>query len=165
MAIAAIMMLMARGCPQTALSLGVTERMDAIASLVKQLYKQLKNKEGQYIAPSGCEVHHYSVKRPSGVYGYNKLTAREPIFEPSIEKQLVKVIHLSHDNDPRFLEAQLGIERRNRLMRVRTLLTTAESLLRSCVNILREESSPEDNSLLIRAPEVEPALQERLASE
>lgn len=161
---AAIMMLMARGCPQTALSLGVTERMDAIASLVEQLHEQLNNKEGQYIAPPGCEVHHYSVKRPSGVYGYKKLTAREPIFEPSIEKQLVKVIHLSHDNDPRFLEAQLGIERRNRLMRVRTLLTTAESLLRSCANTLREES-PEDNSLLIRAPEVEPVLQERLASE
>lgn len=131
-----------------------------LRQLVEQLHEQLNNKEGQYIAPPGCEVHHYSVKRPSGVYGYNKLTAREPIFEPSIEEQKVKVIHLSHDNDPRFLEAQLGIERRNRLMRVRTLLTTAESLLRSCANTLREELSPEDNSLLIRAPEVEPVLQE-----
>ena len=144
---AAIMMLMARGCPQTALSLGVTDRIDAIAFIVEQLHEQLDNEEGQYIAPPGCEVHRYSVKRPSGVYGYNKLTAREPIFQPSIEEQLVRVVHLSHDDDPRNTEARQGIERRNRLMRVRTLLATTVGLLQGAANILSEQSCDEERSV------------------
>jgi hypothetical protein len=75
---AAVMMLMARGCPNNAQSLGISEQMDAIATIVEQLYHNLNNLEEHYIAPGGCEVHHYSVKRPSGVYGYNKFTASCP---------------------------------------------------------------------------------------
>ncbi|WP_375515992.1 hypothetical protein [uncultured Nostoc sp.] len=133
---AAIMMLMARGCPQTAQSLGVTTQMQAIAACVEQLHHNLNNLEGCYIAPGGCEVHHYNVKRPSGVYGYNKLTAPEPIFEPSEKQKKVKVVHLSHDDDPRNTEARLGIERRNQLTRVRTLLATTVELLLKAANTL-----------------------------
>ncbi|MDM9383488.1 hypothetical protein QUB80_22635 [Chlorogloeopsis sp. ULAP01] len=145
---AAIMMLMSRGCPQSPESLGVTAPLQAIAACVQQLHHHLNNLEGQYIAPGGCEVHHYSVKRPSGIYDYNKLTADEPIFEPSQKEQKVRVVHLSHDDDPRNLEARLGIERRNQLTRVRTLLASTVELLHSCANILSEDSSVEDNSLL-----------------
>ncbi|MEH1916651.1 hypothetical protein [Nostoc sp.] len=133
---AAIMMLMARGCPNNAHSLGITTQMEAIAELVEQLREQLNNLEGHYVAPLGCEVHHYNVKRPSGVYGYNKLTASESIFEPSEKQQKVKVVHLSHDDDPRNTEARLGIERRNQLTRVRTLLATTVELLLEAANTL-----------------------------
>lgn len=126
---AAIMMLMQRACPATAQSLGVTEQVEAIATTLQQLQERLNGMSGQYIAPLGCEVHRYSVKRPSGVYVYNKLTAKEPIFKPSELEDNVKVLHLSHDDDPRNTEARLGIERRNKLTHVRTLLERAAKLL------------------------------------
>jgi hypothetical protein len=132
-------MLMSRGCPQSQQSLGITEQMEAIAAIVEQLHQNLNNLEGHYIAPVGCEVHHYNVKRPSGIYGYNKLTALEPIFEPSEKQQKVRVVHLSHDDDPRNLEARLGIERRNQLTRVRTLLAGAVSLLQGAANTLTQD--------------------------
>jgi hypothetical protein len=144
---AAVMMLMSRACPQSSESLGVAAQMQAIAACVEQLHHNLNNLEGCYIAPSGCEVHHYNVKRPSGVYGYNKLTAPEPIFEPSEKQQKVKVVHLSHDDDPRNTEARLGIERRNQLTRVRTLLATTLELLLEAANILNEQSSDEERSV------------------
>ncbi|BAT56968.1 hypothetical protein NOS3756_59800 (plasmid) [Nostoc sp. NIES-3756] len=146
---AAVMMLMSRGCPQNAESLGVTAQMQEIAACVEQLHHQLNNLEGHYIAPPGCEVHHYNVKRPSGVYGYNKLTASEPIFEPSEKQERVRVIHLSHDYDPRNVQARLGIDRRNKLTRVRTLLAGAVELLQSCASTLSDESLVQSNSLLM----------------
>ena len=144
---AAVMMLMSRGCPQSSESLGVAAQMEAIAACVEQLHHNLNNLEGCYIAPLGCEVHHYNVKRPSGVYGYNKLTALEPIFEPSEKQQKVKVVHLSHDDDPRNTEARLGIERRNQLTRVRTLLATTVELLQEAANTLTEQPSDEERSV------------------
>ncbi|MBD2472815.1 hypothetical protein [Nostoc sp. FACHB-145] len=146
---AAVMMLMSRGCPQTPESLGVAEHLQAIAGFVEQLQQRLDNLEGHYIAPTGCEVHTYGVKRPSGVYYYNKLTASEAIFEPSSKQEKVKVIHLSHNYDPRHLQARLGIERRNQLTRVRTLLTQAVELLQQATNTLGDHSTVEDSSLLM----------------
>lgn len=146
---AAVMMLMSRGCPSSAESLGVDAKIQEIAACIEQLHHQLNHLEGQYIAPPGCEVHHYNVKRPSGVYGYNKLTASEPIFEPSSKQEKVRVIHLSHDYDPRNLQARLGIERRNQLTRVRTLLAGAVELLQEAANTLGQGSLAEDNSLLM----------------
>jgi hypothetical protein len=123
--------------------------MQAIAGLIEQLQQQLNNLQGQYIAPVGCEVHTYSVKRPSGTYYYNKLTASEAIFEPSSKQEKVKVIHLSNNNDPRTEQAKLGIERRNQLTRVRTLLSNAVELFEEAANTLSQQSTVEDSSLLM----------------
>ncbi|HEY9804822.1 MAG TPA: hypothetical protein V6D25_31100 [Leptolyngbyaceae cyanobacterium] len=146
---AALMMLMSRGCPQTPESLGVNAQMQAIATCVEQLQHHLNNLEGQYIAPPGCEVHTYSVKRPSGTYYYNKLTASEAIFSPSSQNELVKVIHLSHSYDPRTEQAKLGIERRNQLRSIRTLLSGAVELLQQATDTLSQQSTIEDSSLLL----------------
>ena len=89
---AAAIMLLARGCTQTPESLGVTEALAQVESRLDQLRSQLSQYEGAYIAPTGCELHHYNVKRPWGTYEYNKLTAATPIsvaspnsaFEPVI---------------------------------------------------------------------------------
>ena len=125
------MMLMSRGCPQSIDSLGVSEAIASVESRLSQLWLQLGEYEGEgvYIAPPGCEVHGYNVKRPSGTYFYNKLTAETAIFEPSKKRQKVRVIHLSHDDDARNLEAREGIERRNKLLRLVSKLTQAEQLL------------------------------------
>lgn len=126
---AAVMMLMARGCPQTPESLGVTELIAEIDVHLETLRAHLQHFEGKYIAPEACEVHQYSVKRPYGKYGYNKLTAEAAIFEPSEKETKVRVIHLSHDDDPRNLEGQRGIDRRNALTQIRTQLKLAEAAL------------------------------------
>lgn len=128
---AAAMMLLARGCPQTPESLGVTEALATVEARLDQLRSQLSQYEGAYIAPAECELHHYNVKRPRGTYVYNKLTAATPIFEPSEKATLVRVIHLSHDDDPRNLEGRAGIERRNKLQHLVARLGQIEQLLTS----------------------------------
>ena len=126
---AAEMMLMSRGCPQSIDSLGVSEAMASVQSRLSELWTRLGEYEGVYIAPPACEVHTYNVKRPSGTYSYNKLTAETAIFEPSERQQRVRVIHLSHDDDARNLGAREGVERRNKLLRLVSHLTHAEQLL------------------------------------
>lgn len=126
---AAAMMLMDRGCPQSIDSLGVSEAIASVESKLSELWLRLGEFEGVYIAPPACEAHRYNVKRPSGTYFYNKLTAESAIFEPSEKNQRVRVIHLSHDDDARNLEAREGIERRNKLLRLVTQLTQAEQIL------------------------------------
>lgn len=126
---AAQMMLISRGCPQSIDSLGVSEAMAAVESRLSELWSRLGEFEGVYIAPPACEVHAYNVKRPSGTYFYNKLTAEAPIFEPSEKNQKVRVIHLSHEDDARNLEAREGIERRNKLLGLAARLIQIEQAL------------------------------------
>jgi hypothetical protein len=110
------MMLMSRGCPQTLDSLGLSSLLTSIESQIAEMRLQLESfANDRYIAPDGCEAHRYNVKRPSGVYWYNKLMSRRAIFEPEEHSTNVKVIHLSYDDDPRNSEGRMGIERRNRL--------------------------------------------------
>lgn len=140
---AAVMMLRARGCPQSLESLGIT---DLLAELEQQLEQVgslvLEYEQAGYIAPERVEVHSYNVKRrrqvrmeagtievEPAVYWYNKLTAREAIFAPEERQGGVKVIHLSHNDDPRNTEARAGVKRRNRLLQVKTQLQVAQSAL------------------------------------
>jgi hypothetical protein len=136
----ALIMLMSRGCPQTPESLGVVELLSRIAPLLEEVRDQLAHFEGQYIAPEKCEAHTYKVKRPIGVYQYNKLSAAEAIFEPSERTEKVKVIHLSNDDDPRNLEARLGIERRNALTQARTQINVAHQALTQALELLQGSS-------------------------
>jgi hypothetical protein len=140
---AAVAMLMQRGCPQSLENFGIN---DTLASLEQQL-QTLSTRAAEftthrYIAPDQCEVHRYSVKRPSGTYTYNKLNSRAAIFAPSTEPNPVKVIHLSHDEDPRNLEGRQGIERRNRLHQTETQLRIAEAALEEAIALLSEPSEP-----------------------
>ena len=140
---AAIMMLMARGNPQSLESMGVNQLIDEIVGTVVDVQNRLSHYEGQYIAPAECEAHRYNVKRGSRVYWYNKLTAHTPIFAPSEKPQNVRVIHLSKDSDPRNIEGRLGIERRNRLTQARTQLQVAMDALAKALMLLPERLSDE----------------------
>jgi hypothetical protein len=127
---AALYLLSTRACPQTPASLGVTATLDRLRSTLSQLEETIARlSEDCYVAPIGVEAHRYLVKRPSGVYQYNKLTSREAIFPPQEREESVKVIHLSSDYDSRNFEGRAGIERRNRLLAIRTAIDTAEALL------------------------------------
>ena len=126
---AAILLLKQRGCPQSPESLGVWGAVAQIDLKLSELRSRLNQFEGTYIAPLECEAHVYNVKRPYGVYKYNKLTAETAIFEPSERLNKVRVLHLSHTDDPRNLEAREGIERRNKLMSILNQINQAERLL------------------------------------
>ncbi len=126
---AAAMMLLQRGCPQTVESLGVSEALAAVELRLTEVRSHLARFENQYIAPTGSETHRYNVKRGYATYWYNKLTSESSIFEPSVRQGMVRVIHLSHDDDPRNLEARQGIERRNKLLSLRSQLRQIEQIL------------------------------------
>lgn len=126
---AAIMMLRQRGCPQSPESLGILQAIRQIELKLSELHERLSDFDDTYIAPLGCEAHVYSVKRPLGIYKYNKLTAETPIFEPSERVNKVRVIHLSHTDDPRDVEAREGIKRRNKLLSILNRINHAERLL------------------------------------
>lgn len=132
---AAIEMLMHRGCPQSPQSLGVKNSLEALDNLKSALTQVMEAIAGEYIAPESVEIHAYYVRRPWGRYKYNKLTAADKIFAPSEKREPVRVIHLSHSNDARYLEACKGVSRRNRIMKARTLIQNATSLLQEAINI------------------------------
>lgn len=143
---AAIAMLQQRGRHREVSDLGLAEEQSVIAEALTRLQGNLSRFSQQegYIAPDGIEAHRYNVKRPGRlyrgedgkwyqqrrVYWYNKLTASNHIFLPAVpdeevEDDSVRVIHTSHDDDPRNVESRLGIERRNRLNQIRTQLSIA----------------------------------------
>lgn len=148
---AAVMMLRARGCPQSSESLGITDLLAQLEGQLEQVRSLVREVEqAGYVAPEGVEVHAYNVKRPRrvrtdagtevqpAVYWYNKLTAKEAIFAPEERQGGVKVIHLSHDDDPRNLEARDGVGRRNQLLQVKTQLKMAQAALEAAARLVTE---------------------------
>ena len=140
----AIMMLKERGGHQELSDFGIEALQADIAQALTDLQESLEPLTVGYVAPEGVNAHRYSVKRPGHihrdpatgeethvprVYTYNKLLANSAMFEPAEEERPVRAIHLSRDSDPRNLEGRLGIERRNRLMQVRTRLQMAATAL------------------------------------
>lgn len=147
---AAVAMLMQRGCSQPLENFGIDDAITAIENQLQTLRSHLEHYHQTYIAPDHCEAHRYNVKRPYGTYWYNKLTSPQAVFEPAAETENVKVIHLSHNDDPRNLEGRLGIERRNRLHHLQTQLQGTAAALEQAIALLSEPLPTvlaEDNSL------------------
>jgi len=133
---AAIMMLMSRGNPQDLNSLEVNDLISEIELSLQALKEPLNQFENVYIAPEQTEVHQYNVKRRGKSFWYNKLTSKEAVFKPVEQRSLVKVIHLSHDDDPRNIEARAGIERRNQITQARTKLKEIQERLIDVLELL-----------------------------
>ncbi len=133
---AARMLLRQRANSQSPESLGLVEVTTSIEARLNSVRERLGRFEGQYIAPTGFEAHHYNVKRPKGIFEYNKLTAREPVFESVYRPGRVKTIHLSYDNDARNLEARAGVARRNKLTQTATQLKNIENALTEVLALL-----------------------------
>lgn len=129
---AATLMLLMRGAPETPQSLGTIAAIDLLQQTLSQVRSHLISYgDTTYIAPLNTETHPYNVKRPGGTYTYNKLAATDAIFEPAAEPHKVKVIHLSHDSDPRNQIARAGIERRNKLLQLTNKITAIEQTISS----------------------------------
>jgi len=133
---AAIMMLMSRSNPQDLNSLEVNDLISEIELSLQALKEKLNQFENVYIAPEQTEVHQYNVKRRGKSFWYNKLTSKEAVFKPVEQRSLVKVIHLSHDDDPRNIEARAGIKRRNQITQARTKLKNIQERLIDVLELL-----------------------------
>ena len=118
-----------RGCPQTNETIGVEESIVALIERIAQCQEIIAELSSSYVAPPGAEAHRYLVKRPYATYQYNKLTSKEAIFPPQQESQEVKVLHLSRDTDPRNILGRSGIERRNRILLLKTQIEKATNIL------------------------------------
>ena len=118
-----------RGCPQTAETIGIEESTVALIDAIAACQEMIADLTSSYVALPTVEAHRYLVKRPYATYQYNKLTSKEAIFPPQQEEQEVKVLHLSRDTDPRNILGRSGIERRNRILLLKTQIEKATELL------------------------------------
>ena len=118
-----------RGCPQTAETIGIEESTVALIDAIAQCQELVADLTSSYVAPPSVEAHRYLVKRPYASYQYNKLTSKNAIFPPQQEENPVKVLHLSRDTDPRNILGRSGIERRNRILMLKTQIEKATELL------------------------------------
>lgn len=140
---AATRLLNSRGCPQTTETIGVDISLANLSSAIERCRVELNELSTEYVAPVGAEAHRYLVKRPYGIYQYNKLTSKNPLFPPQIEDREVKVLHLSHDTDDRNITARCGIERRNRILQLKTQIEAATNLLEVAIEKVTEVSIDE----------------------
>ena len=127
-----------RGASQLVEDFEIGSHLTWIQNYCLTIENSLQEFTGKYIAPNNCEAHRYNVKRPKGTYWYNKLTSTQQIFEPQIKDEKVKVIHLSHDSDPRNIVGRLGIHRRNRLAQAKTQLAIAQAALEQAAALLAD---------------------------
>lgn len=133
-----------------------------------RLTQQLNNRDGRsnlnrdYIAPEGVEAHVYSVKRPAAsqfpegtpiqeirkrqkVYRYWKLQSKTPQFKSKGgDDKSCKTIHLGKGDNPKTIQARLGIERRNRLSKIRTKLMEAAAAVEEAALLAEEVLCFED---------------------
>ena len=132
-----------RGCPQTAETIGIEESTVALIDVIAQCQELVADLTSSYVAPPGVEAHRYLVKRPSGTYQYNKLTSKKALFPPQQEENPVKVLHLSRDTDPRNILGRSGIERRNRILFLKTQIEKATELLSKAMESVEDVSIEE----------------------
>lgn len=140
---AAIRLLNSRGCPQTTETIGVDASLANLSSAIERCRAELNELSTGYVAPIGVEAHRYLVKRPGANYQYNKLTSKDPLFPPQVKDQKVKVLHLSTDTDDRNITARCGIERRNRILQLKTQIEAATNLLEVAIEKVTETSIDE----------------------
>lgn len=84
-------------------------RLYLAMNLLRDLDERLTRlNQNEYIAPPGCKVNIYSVKRGYGEYFYYKLAADEAIFL-GVDQARTKVIHLKKADSALYRLATRGI--------------------------------------------------------
>ena len=127
-----VIFLRERGNHQSPESLGVSEQIDEAKKSLKQLESKLKTFHRGYIAPEEVRMKACNPKQDSHegqqpkTYDYYKLQSKTAQFKP--EKKAspkCKSIHLGKVGDEKYIQGKLGIERRKRLLKIRTQLMQA----------------------------------------
>ena len=93
--------------------------------------------------PPGTSVE--EMRKQQKVYKYHKLLSKTAQFTSETDtSKKCKVIHLGKSNDEKNIQARLGIERRNRLSKICTLITQAAKALQEAAELADEELCFED---------------------
>lgn len=141
---------------------GIQEQISQVRKSLKQLESQLIKLNRGYIAPQGVELNTYNVKRyPFGkpseensskteyykpkIYKYRKLQSKTAQFKSKKEVEpKCKIIHLGKIGSEEDIQGRLGIERRNRLLKIRTRLIRAVNALQEAAELADVEFNFDD---------------------
>ncbi len=102
------------GTPSVQDQLTRADQLQAAIAVLQQEIQQIEA-EGK-VAPPGCRVMRYQVKRKNGCYWYYKLQALEPIFPTGQSSdKLSKYKHLGKAGSYAQIEAVLQVARRAKI--------------------------------------------------
>ena len=171
---AAVIMLQQRGNPLSFESFNLNGLIPQIQASIATIAEKLNTLNQNYIAPFGVEAHIYSVKRPARnsfpdswtderikeaqtSYYYHKMLSKTPQFRAiktiteeeqrqwnRRDRSKCKTIHLGKSFDARNIQGRIGVERRNRLAKIKTRLNSAAKALQEAVELMEQEYSYED---------------------
>ncbi len=93
-------------------------RADQLQAAIAVLQHEIHYIEAEgTVAPPGCRVMRYQLKRKNGCYWYYKLQALEPIFPTSSKSgRMSKYKHLGKAGSREHIAAVLNVARRSKLM-------------------------------------------------
>ncbi|MEM7556087.1 MAG: hypothetical protein AAF378_18700 [Cyanobacteria bacterium P01_A01_bin.84] len=127
-----VIFLKERGNHQSPESLGVSEQIEKAQKLLRQLESKLKTFNRGYIAPEEVKMKTCNPKRDSDkeqqpkTYNYYKLQSKTAQFKSETKaNSKCKSIYLGKVGDEKYVQGKLGIERRKRLLKIRTQLMQA----------------------------------------
>jgi len=123
------------------------DQLQSAISLLKQEIEAILS-DGA-VAPPGCRVMRYRVRRQKACYWYYKLQATEPIFPPPKGKgELSKYKHLGKAGSLAHIEAVLQVARRSQIDGLqRAIDGLSESWLQVCLEEEKDQKdSPEKSS-------------------
>ncbi len=121
-------------------------RADQLQAAIAVLQHEIHYIEAEgKVAPPGCRVMRYQVKRKNGCYWYYKLQALEPIFPTSSKSgRMSKYKHLGKAGSPEHIAAVLNVARRSKIDGLqRAINSLTESWLQVC---LGEETDKDKKS-------------------
>lgn len=138
---------------QSSKSLEIIKYISEVKELLEQLESQLETFDRGYIAPVGAEFNTYNTKRRPNiefsaendsqteyykpkVYKYCMLRAKTDLFKSKGKAKLkCKSIHLGEIGSEKDIQARLGIEKRNRLLKIRTRLIRAVEAMKEAAKL------------------------------
>ena len=122
----------------------------AIAILEQEIQQILA--EGK-VAPPGCRVMRYQVRRKKGCYWYYKLQALEPTFPTGQDSEkLSKYKHLGKAGSSAHIDAVIQVARRAKVDGLqRAINSLTESWLEVCFSSETDKKKPRRNSRINRS--------------
>lgn len=136
----AVFFLREHGNHQSRESLGVDEQISLAQKSLKQLESKLRTFNRGYIAPEGVKMKAYNQQQQPKTYNYYKLQSTTAQFKPERKANpKCKSIHLGKADDEKYIQGKLGIERRKRLLKIRTQLTKAVKAIEEAAELANAE--------------------------
>ena len=141
-----VIFLKERGNHQSPESLGVSEQIEKAQKSLRQLESKLKGFNRGYIAPEEVKMKTCNPKRDSDkeqqpkTYNYYKLQSTTAQFKSETKaNSKCKSIYLGKVGDEKYIQGKLGIERRKRLLKIRTQLMQAVKAIEEATELADAE--------------------------